>query len=119
MTFGFLTLQVNDMQAMAAWYRDVLGLEQNHDSEQFMGFVAPKGFFFNMVKREAGTDYPEISPALHLGFDVPTFEAVDVEYARLTKNGAKSYKPPQDYGFYKDALVTDPEGNVIYIHAMK
>ena len=48
MTLGFFTLHCNDIEAQAAWYRDIVGLEQNCDYDGFKGFATPSGVFFNM-----------------------------------------------------------------------
>jgi len=117
--FASFILHAEDLDAMAVWYRDVVGLKQNFDSE---GFIAENGFFFNMVKRRktAGIHYPKgINDTMSVGFSVTDHEKVDIEYERLIKGGAKAFVPPKTEGIFREAYVTDPEGNIIYIVAVK
>ena len=121
MNFTSFILCVNDIEAMSAWYRDVVGLKQNHNYDEFKGFINLDGFFFNMVKRKYGgnPEHPQINNTMNMGFSVANVEDVDTQYNRLIKAGAKSYKPPEIDGIFKEASVTDPEGNIIYIVAVK
>ena len=127
MTLGFFTLHCNDLEAMAKWYRDVVGFEQNWDSDGFKGFATEKGVFFNMVKRGGGDflesaeglEYPQgINDTMSIGLGVPTHKDVDVAYNRLIEGGAKALRPPRTGGIFRDAYVADPEGNVINITAV-
>ena len=127
MTFGFFTLHCNNLDAMAEWYRDVVGFTQNCDFDGFKGFATEKGVFFNMVKRGGGDflensdglEYPHgINDTMSIGLGVPTYKDVDIAYKRLTEGGAKGLKPPETGSFGRDAYVADPEGNVICINAM-
>ena len=73
MKFGYFVLCVKDLEKMAAWYRDVVGLKQNFDSDGFKGFVTDEGFFFNMVKREQAEnlDHPQkINCTMNMGFNL-------------------------------------------------
>lgn len=122
MKFCFFVLCVEDLDAMTAFYRDILGLKQNFDSEGFKGFVTEDGFFFNIVKREYAENlaYPQgINGTMNMGFGVPTYQDVDIEYERLIKAGAKAITPPVTTPWgHRDAYVADPEGNIIVINAV-
>ena len=128
MTFGFFTLHCRDIEAQAAWYRDVVGFEQNCDFDGFKGFNTPSGVFFNMVKR-GGADFggkehdlgyvQGINDTMSIGISVPKHDDVDIAYNRLLAGGAAALKPPKANGIFKDAYVADPEGNVICITAVE
>ena len=117
MQFTFFTLSCRDIEAMAAWYRDVVGLEQNCDYGEFKGFITPSGIFFNMVKRDGGLEYVQgVNGTMSIGLGVPNHAEVDIAYNRLIEGGAKPYKQsPKTDGVFRNAYVTDPEGNVICI----
>ena len=121
MKFSFFHLCVEDLEGMAAWYRDVVGLKQNFDLDVFKGFVTEDGFFFNMSKRsdEHNGTYPQgRNGTMNLGFCVPTHKNVDIEYERLIKAGAIAIEPPITTSWgHRDAYVADPEGNIICINS--
>jgi catechol-2,3-dioxygenase len=122
MKFGFFHLCVNDLEAMSAWYRDVVGMTQNFDSEKFKGFVTDNGFFFNMSERtdeQNGSYPPGINGTMNIGFNVPTHKDVGTEYARLIKGGAKALTPPKVSWKFCDAYLADPEGNIIIITSVE
>ena len=121
MTFGFFHLHVNDLAAMSAWYRDIVGMTQNFDSKKFKGFVTENGFFFNMSERtdlQNGTYPSGINGTMNIGFNVPTHKDVETEYERLIIGGAKALTPPKVWGKFCDAYLADPEGNIIIITAV-
>ena len=117
MQFTFFTLHCKNIEAMATWYRDVVGLEQNCDFGEFKGFSTPSGMFFNMVKRDDSLEYAQVvNGTMSIGLGVPSHADVDIAYTRLIEGGAKPYKQlPETNGVFRDAYVTDPEGNVICI----
>jgi len=117
MQFTFFTLHCKDIEAMATWYRDIVGLEQNCDFDEFKGFITPSGMFFNLVKRDNTLEFIQgVNGIISIGLGVPSHADVDVAYNLLIEGGAKPYKQaPETSGVFRDAYVTDPEGNVICI----
>jgi predicted enzyme related to lactoylglutathione lyase len=119
MNLTFLHFQVKDLKLMSAWYRDVVGLKQNVDGEDFKGFVTDSGFYLNMSKERVSVS-ERISNTFSLGFGVPHFSDVDDAYSRVLKSGGKSIAEPQtkEWG-HREAYVADPEGNTLAIIAVE
>ena len=62
-------------------------------------------------------DYPKgLNGTMEFSFDLPTFDAVDIEYARCLELGVQSVMPPttEPWG-QRTAYIADPDGNLIEI----
>jgi predicted enzyme related to lactoylglutathione lyase len=93
---------VEDMKAATAWYRKVLAIEPNFDTEFYSGFTV------------AGDEL-----GLHPGKPVPggqtaywSVDDIDKAIAHFVEHGAKLEKAPDDVGGgIRIGAVTDPFGN--------
>jgi predicted enzyme related to lactoylglutathione lyase len=117
-------LFANDMPAMVAFYRDVLGFEIEWDGESPYAEFKNEGVRFSMYARRLlpeliGSDpsYPVgVNGTLELAIDLPYFEDVDVEYARVVTSGGQPIYAPRDEPWgMRSSMVADPDGNLIEI----
>lgn len=123
MEIGAITLIVKDMEKMATFYRDVMNMAIEWDGGVFTGVQLKSGVFFNLCQRDAlsisGLGYPKgLNGTMEVSFGVPSPQEVDKEFERLVKAGATPIKEPisQPYGL-REAVVADPEGNLLEIVA--
>ena len=119
-------LLAGDMQVMAPFYRDVLGLETDWDGGDFAEFRTASGylalFMYNRKQfAEAfGWEYqpPEgINQSFEIGLWLPSYADVDAEFARLKELGANlQSEAPITFPFgIRNFYVADPEGNLLEI----
>lgn len=121
--FDMIGLFVVDVSRMARFYRDVLGMEVAHHSGAYVEF-RHEGIRFSMYERSRlrellGRPFGEpvgLNGTFELAIDLPRFEDVDVEYARLVAAGATAVTPPRDEPWgMRSSYVADPEGNLIEV----
>ena len=119
-------LLAGDMQVMAPFYRDVLGLETDWDGGDFAEFRTASGylalFMYNRKQfAEAfGWEYEPprgINQSFEIGLWLPSYADVDAEFARLKELGANlQSEAPITYPFgIRNFYVADPEGNLLEI----
>lgn len=116
-------LFVNNMENMVRFYRDVMGMQTgwNGEANAELASGEMRLIMFGRKDFEAMTAQQYTYPAgkngtLELSFDLPHFEDVDKEYARVVKAGAEEILPPTDEPWgQRTSYVTDPEGNLIEI----
>lgn len=122
--FDAISLFVKDLKAMIEFYRDVLGVEIEWDGEGPHAEFKHEGIRFMMYERKElagylGTEvgYPEgINGTFELAIDLPKFEDVDKEYARVVGLGANPIFGPRNEPWgMRSSFITDPEGNLIEI----
>lgn len=116
-------LFVNNMAAMVAFYRDVVGMttDWNGDAnaDLYSGSVrlmlyGREDFAAMTGKRFAFPD--GTNGTMELSFNVPRFADVDAEYTRLVLAGATPVMVPADEPWgQRTSYVADPEGNLIEI----
>ena len=117
-------LFVDDLPAMVAFYRDVLGFEAQWDGGPFASFTVRDGGLFMFSRAQFLTDmaWPETprgryNTTMEIGLCVGSHEAVDEAYARLTALGVRSLtgepvtRPWGQCNFF----IADPEGNLVEI----
>lgn len=95
---------VEDVKAAGAWYRKVLGIEPNYDTEYYVGFTVA-GDELGLHPRE-GSEHPGGQTAYW------TVEDIDAAIAHFLAHGAKENGPVQDVGV-RIGTVLDPFGNVV------
>lgn len=121
--FDMVGLFVNDIANMVRFYRDVLGMEIDYKGGPYAEF-RHDGIRFSMFERAQLPEllgqtptYPSgLNGTLELAIDLPRFEDVDREYARLVEQGATPVYPPRDEPWgMRSSMVADPEGNLIEV----
>jgi catechol 2,3-dioxygenase-like lactoylglutathione lyase family enzyme len=122
--FDMIGLFVSDLPKMLAFYRDVIGLEvQNEVAGEYAEFHH-QGIRFSMYARDKvpgllgqTPSYPQgLNGSFELAIDLPHFEDVDIEYARLIQVGATPVSPPRDEPWgMRSSYVADPDGNLLEI----
>ena len=122
--FDMIGLFVSDLPRMVAFYRDVLGFEIEWDGNGPYAEFKHEGIRFSMFARAGLPDllgetpgYPEgLNGTFELAIDLPRFEDVDAEYARVVAAGARPvYAPRNEPWGMRSAMIADPEGNLIEI----
>ena len=123
MRIDMVGIFAEDMEAMVAFYRDVMGMAVEWDGGPYAEFEN-EGVRFAMYARErlpellgATPTYPAaLNGTFELAFDRPRFEDVDAEFARVVAEGAASVYAPRDEPWgMRSSMVADPDGNLIEI----
>jgi catechol 2,3-dioxygenase-like lactoylglutathione lyase family enzyme len=98
----------DDVAAMRAFYRNLLGTEPIADSAGMAIFaVGPTRIFIHKTYEPAKGELP---PEDHVAFTVPN---VDVACERLSRQGLTIEIPPHDYYWGRSAYLRDPDGHVV------
>lgn len=99
---------VDDLQAAAAWYRKVLGMEPNHESPYYVGFTVA-GDELGLQPAGDATEKPGARQTAY-------WSVVDVReaLAHFLEHGAREHNPVEEVGGgILLASVLDPFGNVV------
>lgn len=122
--FNMIGLFVNDLHAMVAFYRDVMGVEIEWDGVGPYAEFKHEGIRFAMYERAQlpgllgqTPEYPKkLNGTFELAINVGEPANVDKKYDELVSKGATEiYKPRNEPWNMRSAMVTDPEGNLIEI----
>ncbi len=122
--FNMISLFVSDLPKMVAFYRDVLGLEINWDGNGPYAEFHHDGIRFSMYERRLLPDLLGQTPSFttgtngtfELALDLPCFEDVDPEFARIVSaGGTPVYAPRNEPWGMRSSMLADPEGNLIEI----
>jgi len=114
----------DDMPAMAAFYRDVLGFDVEWDGESPYAEFSNEGVRFSMYARRMLPEllgqepsYPAgLNGTFELAIDLPRFADVDREFARIVAAGGRPVYAPRDEPWgMRSSMVADPDGNLIEI----
>lgn len=113
---------VSDMQAMVAFYRDVLGIEVDWDGQGPFAECKMEGTRLSFYERRllpellgVAPGYPSgVNGTFEIAFDFPTPAALEEAFARVTAAGARAlYAPREEPWGMHSCYVLDPEGNLI------
>lgn len=122
--FDMIGLFVEDLPRMVTFYRDVLSLTIDWRGEGPYAEFEHEGIRFSMYERKRlpellgkTPEYPEgFNGTFELAIDLPRFEDVDTEFARIVRGGATPVYAPRDEPWgMRSSMVSDPEGNLIEI----
>jgi lactoylglutathione lyase len=122
--FNMIGIFVKDLPAMVSFYRDVLGVDINWDGEGPYAEFKHEGIRFSMYTRSLLPDllgqepsYPKgLNGTFELAIDLPIFQDVDREFARVVEAGAVPvYAPRNEPWGMRSSMIADPEGNLIEI----
>ena len=112
MRFSFLTLQVADMAASLAFYRDLLGMAVNRRFSPMPGmdivFLGREGLQLELICREG--EKKEAGDNFSLGFAVAD---LDAEIARLTAAGMDCGPVVRPAPGTRMSFCNDPDGNAV------
>jgi lactoylglutathione lyase len=123
---GLVNLYTRDIDAGIRFYRDLLGFVETfrtptvgvpeHVELRLNGFTVGLGTV-EAAKRVHGVDAEPGSPAMVL---VIWADDVDGAYAKLVDAGVPAIQPPHDTGNNnRNALMSDPDGNLVEIVAKR
>jgi catechol-2,3-dioxygenase len=113
---GEVALRVNDLGAMRAFYRDVVGLEVWRDGDDFVFLRVAEGAEGHpqaLVLFDRKLDVrPETSTLDHLAFVI---ELSDYEARRRQLENAGLRVTPKQFPFFqwRALFIKDPEGNTV------
>jgi lactoylglutathione lyase len=120
---ALVNLYTHDIDAGLRFYRDLLGFEETfrtprdgvpeHVELRLNGFTVGLGSV-EAARRVHGIEAAPGSPAMVL---VVWTDDVDEAYKELTAAGVPSLQPPHDTGNNRNALLRDPDGNLVEIVA--
>ncbi|WP_037572119.1 VOC family protein [Spirochaeta cellobiosiphila] len=122
--FDLIGLFVEDLEAMVAFYRDVIGLGINWSGEGPYAEFVHEGIRFAMYERAQlpkllgqTPDYPKkLNGSFELSINVGPSHNVDDTYNRFCEKGAQPIYAPRDEPWsMRSAMIADPEGNLIEI----
>jgi lactoylglutathione lyase len=114
---------VGDIAKMVAFYRDVLGFSSDWKDGPFAA-IENEGVRFSFYERGKLPEllgrpvtFPSgLNGTFEIAIDLPKFEDVDREYARIVAAGGQPISPPRDEPWgMRSSYVADPEGNLIEV----
>lgn len=120
----FISIFVVDLQAMVAFYRDVLGFDTDWDGQGPHAEFKHEGVRFAMFERaqlpqllgQTPSYTQGLNGTFEIAIDLPTSADADREFARVVKAGATPIYAGRDEPWGQHAsLIADPEGNLIEI----
>jgi lactoylglutathione lyase len=120
----FISIFVNDLHRMVAFYRDVLGFDTDWDGNGPYVEFKNEGVGFSMYERAQlpallgqTPDYPtNLNGTFELALDFPTSADADHEFERVVNAGGQAIYSPVDHPWGQHtAVIADPEGNLIEI----
>lgn len=122
--FDMIGLFVKGLQTTVAFYRDVIGIGTEWNGEGPYAEFNHEGIRFTLFERKElpgllGQDpsYPDgLNGTFELAIDLPVFEDVDREFARIVSAGGKPiYEPRIEPWGMRSSMIADPEGNLIEV----
>ena len=109
-------LHTDDVDALARFYRDVIGLdlgpgdaEATHYESSWGDWGAPDFFFFGI---QPATEASGTTTGVEVGFEVDDVERV---HARAVAAGAVVVEPPTARPWGTAATYRDPQGNLVQL----
>jgi len=124
-TTGFVNLYTRNIEAGIRFYRDLLGFKETfrtpkegtptHVELTLNGFGVGLGTV-EAAKSRHGVDPSPGSPAMVL---VVWTDDIDKSFKLLTSAGTPVVQPPHDMGSNRNALLRDPDGNLVEIVAKR
>ena len=118
---GEVALRVNDLDAMQAFYQDVLGLELMRRAETFAFFRLAEGFAGHtqvLALFDRAGQHPDVpvsasgSTVDHLAFTIAR-EDYEAEKRRLEGHGLEVETAEHAWVQWRSLYVKDPEGNEV------
>ena len=115
---------VADIAAMVTFYRDALGFEIEWDGKGPYAEFKHEGVRFSMYARselpgllgQAPIFSSGLNGTFELAIDLPHYEDVDGEFARVVAAGGQPvYGPRIEPWGMRSSMIADPEGNLIEI----
>lgn len=107
----FVMFPVSNLSRAAAFYRDILGLQQEVYSEEYQWAE------FNCVNvtlsLKGGYSSDEIAGGARLALAV---ENIEVVYAELLAKGVRLSGPPTDHGVCQHLEIRDPDNHIVILH---
>lgn len=122
--FDMIGIFVEDLAAMVAFYRDVLGLETHWNGEGPYAEFQHEGIRFSMYSRGElprllgqTPEFPRhLNGTFELAINVGQPQNVDILFDEIiTAGGRVVYAPRDEPWKMRSAMIADPEGNLVEI----
>jgi catechol 2,3-dioxygenase len=120
-SLGEIALRVSDLEAMQAFYRDVIGLELLKRFDRAAFFKIAEGFgghtqVLALFDRSAEAGYAGLNRATttvdHIAFEIPLAD-FESEKRRLRRHGLSVTTAEHGWVHWRSLYVDDPEGNTV------
>lgn len=121
---NMIGLFVGDLQAMVAFYRDVIGIDIDWDGKGPYAEFRHDGIRFAMYERAKLPEllgetpwFPNgLNGTFELAVNVGRSENVDIMFENVVQKGGRPVYEPRDEPWgMRSAMIGDPEGNLIEI----
>lgn len=113
---GTVTLKVNNLPQMCAFYRDVVGLQIRQTSDEAADLGTP-GETLVRLQQLANGRFPTRSAGLyHLALRLATRSALGHWLRHYAEKGAPYWQGASDHGVSEALYLTDPEGNGLELY---
>jgi catechol 2,3-dioxygenase len=114
-TLGHVAIVTQDPAAMAAFYRDLLGLEVT-----LQGSLPPLGDFA-FLSGQPQTEFAELSfvtnpRAKHIALRVESLAALKAVYAEAKRRALPFPSPPLNHQVSLSLYLLDPDGNMLEVY---
>jgi predicted enzyme related to lactoylglutathione lyase len=112
----FILLYVNDPDASAVFYGELLGKAPLDSRPGFVMFEARPGLRLGLWGKDTVNPEPNQPGGFELGLPVATDAEVDSTAAQWATRGITILQQPQDTGFGRTFTALDPDGHRIRIY---
>ena len=107
---GAIILLVRDIKQSSEFYRDVLGMQLKHDSEDWVEFSKGTSTVLALHPARKTVNNTQKRTGMLVGFNVTDLHDVCRE---LENKKVKFYKKQTEESFGKHAIIEDPDGHLI------
>lgn len=115
-TMGAVTLKVNDLAKVTAFYRDIIGLQVLQETAAAATLGTPSRPLVHLQHLPNGRFAGRTTGLYHLALRVPARQALANWFKHYTMMGAPHWQGSADHGVSHALYLSDPEGNGIEIY---
>lgn len=114
-----ILLYVENAEASARYYANILGQQPMEASATFAIFLLPSGLGLGLWGRDGVEPAPTgAGGACEIGFKVEKPADVDRHHVQWQERGAHILMPPTDLEFGRSFVATDPDGHRLRVYTV-